>query len=45
MVTAKEQGHETRARLMDAATELIAERGWGSVTTRLVAERPRCTVD
>jgi AcrR family transcriptional regulator len=39
MVTAEEQGRETRARLMDAATELIAERGWGAVTTRLVAER------
>jgi AcrR family transcriptional regulator len=39
LVTAEEQGRETRARLMDAATELIAERGWGAVTTRLVAER------
>ncbi|PSR66427.1 TetR/AcrR family transcriptional regulator [Nocardia sp. MDA0666] len=39
MVTAEEQGRETRARLMDAATQLIAERGWGAVTTRLVAER------
>jgi len=24
---------------MDAAAELIAERGWGAVTTRMVAER------
>ncbi|WP_063002496.1 TetR/AcrR family transcriptional regulator [Nocardia mikamii] len=39
MVTAEEQGRQTRARLMDAATALIAERGWGAVTTRLVAER------
>lgn len=39
MVTAAEQGRETRTRLMAAAVELIAERGWGAVTTRLVAER------
>jgi TetR/AcrR family transcriptional regulator, regulator of biofilm formation and stress response len=39
MVTAAEQGQLTRARLMDAAAELIAERGWGAVTTRMVAER------
>ncbi|KZM75136.1 TetR/AcrR family transcriptional regulator [Nocardia terpenica] len=39
MVTSAEQGRETRARLMDAAVELIAERGWGAVTTRMVAER------
>ena len=39
MVTAAEQGQLTRVRLMDAAAELIAERGWGAVTTRLVAER------
>ncbi len=30
MVTAAEQGQLT-ARLMDAAAELIAERGWGAV--------------
>src|SRR4051795_4611207 len=29
----------TRERLMEAAGELIAERGWGRVTTRAVAER------
>jgi AcrR family transcriptional regulator len=29
----------TRERLMAAAAELIAERGWGRVTTRAVAER------
>jgi TetR/AcrR family transcriptional regulator, regulator of biofilm formation and stress response len=39
MVTAAEQGQLTRSRLMDAAAELIAERGWGAVTTRLIAER------
>ena len=37
--SAAEQGQLTRARLMDAAAELIAERGWGAVTTRIVAER------
>ncbi|MFE9324384.1 TetR/AcrR family transcriptional regulator [Nocardia sp. NPDC052278] len=41
MVTAAEQGRETRARLMAAATELIAEHGWAAVTTRMVAERAR----
>ncbi|WP_405166604.1 TetR family transcriptional regulator [Nocardia sp. NBC_01499] len=39
MVTAASQGEETRAKLMAAAVELIAEHGWGAVTTRLVAER------
>lgn len=39
MATALEHGDQTRARLLRAAGELIAERGWGSVTTRLVAER------
>lgn len=39
MVTAVEHGDQTRARLLRAAAELIAERGWGAVTTRLVAER------
>ena len=39
MVTTAEQGRLTRSRLMDAAAELIAERGGGAVTTRLVAER------
>lgn len=39
MVTAAEQGEQTRSRLMTAAVELIAERGWGAVTTRMVAER------
>ncbi|WP_433726581.1 TetR/AcrR family transcriptional regulator [Nocardia sp. CA-129566] len=39
MVTAAEQGRETRARLMTAAIELVAEHGWGAVSTRMVAER------
>ncbi|MEV5653019.1 TetR/AcrR family transcriptional regulator [Nocardia sp. NPDC052254] len=39
MVTAAAQGRDTRARLMDAAISVIDERGWGAVTTRLVAER------
>ncbi|WP_433714061.1 TetR/AcrR family transcriptional regulator [Nocardia sp. CA-084685] len=39
MVTSAEQGRDTRARLMSAATQLVAERGWGAVTTRMVAER------
>jgi AcrR family transcriptional regulator len=32
-------GDETRALLLEAASSLVAERGWGSVTTRAVAER------
>ena len=32
-------GDVTRARLMEAAAALVAERGWGSVTTRAVADR------
>ncbi|WP_282786133.1 helix-turn-helix domain-containing protein, partial [Nocardia sp. CC201C] len=39
MATAIEQGRQTRARLMTAAVELIVERGWGAVTTRMVADR------
>ncbi|EME67204.1 transcriptional regulator [Rhodococcus ruber BKS 20-38] len=39
MVTSAEQGRQTRAQLMEAALGLIAERGWGAVTTRSVAER------
>jgi AcrR family transcriptional regulator len=37
--TAAERGQEVRRRLMVAAAELIAERGWAGVSTRLVAER------
>ncbi|MGH8792644.1 MAG: TetR/AcrR family transcriptional regulator [Stackebrandtia sp.] len=36
--TSAQRGRETRARLLDAAARLIAEQGWGSVTTRGVAE-------
>jgi AcrR family transcriptional regulator len=32
-------GDLTRARLLEAAASLIAERGWGAVTTRAVADR------
>lgn len=32
-------GDATRARLLEAAASLVARRGWGSVTTRAVAER------
>lgn len=39
MVTAAERGHEVRRRLLAAAAELIAERGWAAVSTRLLAER------
>ena len=37
--TAAERGKEVRRKLLDAATELIAERGWTAVSTRVVAER------
>jgi AcrR family transcriptional regulator len=37
--TSAEQGREVRQRLRRAAVELIAERGWRAVSTRLVAER------
>lgn len=37
--TSAERGKETRVRLLDAASQLIAEEGWGGVTTRKVAER------
>ena len=33
------RGTATRSRIMAAAVELVAERGWGAVTTRAVAER------
>lgn len=39
MVTAAERGREVRQRLLQAAVELIAERGWTAVTTRVLAER------
>lgn len=37
--TAAERGREVRRRLLDAAVALIAERGWGAVSTRMLAER------
>lgn len=37
--TAADRGREVRRRLLDAAVELIAERGWTAVSTRVVAER------
>jgi AcrR family transcriptional regulator len=39
MVTAAERGREVRQRLVQAAAELIAERGWTAVSTRMLAER------
>ena len=39
MVTTAERGREVRLRLLRAAAELIAERGWTAVTTRAVADR------
>lgn len=39
MVTSAERGHEVRQRMLTAAAELIAERGWAAVSTRLLAER------
>ncbi|MQA24505.1 MAG: TetR family transcriptional regulator [Micromonosporaceae bacterium] len=37
--TASARGREVRHRLLAAATELIPEVGWSSVSTRLLAER------
>ncbi|ASR38102.1 TetR family transcriptional regulator [Prauserella marina] len=37
--TAADRGREVRHRLLRAAAELIAERGWTAVSTRVVAER------
>jgi AcrR family transcriptional regulator len=39
MTTAADRGREMRARLLHAAAELIAERGWTGVSTRMLAER------
>jgi AcrR family transcriptional regulator len=39
VVTTAERGREVRLRLLQAAAELIAERGWTAVTTRAVADR------
>lgn len=43
MSTTSERGAEVRRRLIDAASELIAERGWSAVSTRMVAERAGVT--
>lgn len=37
--TSAERGREVRGRLMRAAVELVPERGWTGVSTRLLAER------
>lgn len=37
--TATDRGREVRQRLLAAAVELIAERGWAAVSTRVLAER------
>ncbi|RNL85287.1 TetR/AcrR family transcriptional regulator [Halostreptopolyspora alba] len=42
-ITSAERGREVRQRLVRAATELIVERGWTGVSTRLVAERAGVT--
>lgn len=39
MPTAAQRGRATRTQLMAAAVALVGERGWGAVTTRMVAER------
>ena len=39
MVPTAEQGVEVRRRLLTAAAELISERGWTAVSTRVLAER------
>ncbi|OJF16028.1 TetR/AcrR family transcriptional regulator [Couchioplanes caeruleus] len=39
MVTTAERGRQARQRLLQAATELIAERGWSAISTRMLAER------
>ncbi|HZE39165.1 MAG TPA: TetR/AcrR family transcriptional regulator [Stackebrandtia sp.] len=40
---AKVRGQQVRQRLLAAAVELIAERGWGGVSTRVLAERAGVT--
>lgn len=37
--SSSQRGHEVRERLLAAATELVPELGWGSVSTRLLAKR------
>lgn len=38
-----QRGHEVRQRLLAAAVELIPERGWTAVSTRVLAERAGVT--
>jgi AcrR family transcriptional regulator len=38
-VASAERGDQVRRRLLEAAAELIPERGWAAVSTRAVAER------
>lgn len=40
---ATDRGREVRQRLTDAAVELIPERGWSAVSTRVLAERAGVT--
>lgn len=40
---AAERGRAVRERLMNAAAELIPERGWAAVSTRILAERAGVT--
>lgn len=39
MATMAERGRDVRQRLLQAAAELIAERGWTAVSTRMLAQR------
>ncbi|UQA92206.1 TetR/AcrR family transcriptional regulator [Streptomyces halobius] len=41
--SAAARGHEVRQRLLTAAVELIPERGWTAVSTRILAERAGVT--
>ncbi|GII86776.1 TetR family transcriptional regulator [Sphaerisporangium siamense] len=41
--TTADRGREVRRRLLHVAAELIAERGWTAVSTRLIAERAGVT--
>ncbi|HEY3563238.1 MAG TPA: TetR family transcriptional regulator [Kribbella sp.] len=43
MAPTAKQGEEVRLRLMAAAAELIPERGWSAVSTRILAERAGVT--
>lgn len=43
MAPTAKQGQEVRLRLLAAAVELIPERGWSAVSTRILAERAGVT--